>query len=220
MLRKAVADGHTWYHLLSGMDYPISSREERDRFFATTGWKAFLSFVHESQLADIEEHRLNRYHLNDVLNLRTSILGKIASRLLSRSQQAARSMGIRLRPALGIKVWKGANWFSIHHDVAQYTLGYLDAHPAYDRRFRYTSCCDEVYFHTLLMQSPFAPAICHDDLRYIRWQGNASPEWLDESDFTPMMQSANLFCRKIHPEISRELVARIDRKISKHTLQT
>lgn len=208
-MRIALADGHTWYHLISGQDYPIRSNVYIDRFFADTQYNAFLSFVPKAQYAEIEEMRLNRYHLCDVFNLHHNLFGQACSRIFCKLQDVARSLGIQLRQPLGMKVYKGANWFSFNNEVVLYIINYLNLHPTYEHRFRYTSCCDEVFFHTLLMNSPLAPSVFPDDLRYTRWEGKSSPEWLDERDYVSMMALHKLFCRKIHPEISKKLIEKL-----------
>uniref|UniRef100_UPI002583071B beta-1,6-N-acetylglucosaminyltransferase n=1 Tax=uncultured Alistipes sp. TaxID=538949 RepID=UPI002583071B len=51
---------------------------------------------------------------------------------------------------------KGCNWITITDRLRDYALEYARTHPDYNRFFRYTSCGDEIYFHTILGSSPLA----------------------------------------------------------------
>lgn len=201
----------TWLHLISGQDYPIRSNDIFDSFFCETKYLAFFSFVPECEYKKIEEHRLNRFHLNDYINVKKkSATTLVMLKVAEWGQKALKKCGFELRTPLGIKVYKGANWFSIHGNVANYFLGYCDEHPEYLNRYRMTSCCDEVFFHTLLMQSPFVAKICRDDLRYVEWQKNASsPEWLTERSFEKILSSSKMFCRKVSLHTSSGLISRL-----------
>jgi len=147
LMELAQKDTIDWVHLISGQDFPIHSNKQIDIFFETTLAKAYFSFVPESQYPIIEEYRMKIYHLNDLLNIRKKgTVLKMFSKVFVFIQRKFRNMGVQLRKPIGIKVYKGAVWFSANRDVICYFVEYCREHPEYIKRFKYTSCCDEVFF--------------------------------------------------------------------------
>lgn len=216
LLRLALEEKTDWIHFISGQDFPIHSNEYFDEFFLETKYKGFFSFSDKSKLPVIEAFRLNRYHLNDIINKKgRNSIAIFISRVLDKIQQFLIKLGIKVRKPLGLRIQKGSCWFNIHSSIAVFILKYIDKHPKYLKRFNYTSCGDEVFFHTILLQSPFLDEICHDDLRYIKWPKNASsPSWLTMEDYDNIIHSNKLFCRKVNVEYSDELLKMLKAFIS------
>lgn len=71
-------------------------------------------------------------------------------------------------------------------------MDYCSLNRDYVKRFKWTSCCDEIFFHTIVMNSPYAEQICPNDLRYVDWnrkhEGETLPRILDESDFEDIVK--------------------------------
>ena len=81
--------------------------------------------------------------------------------------------------------------------------------------FQKSYCGDEVYFHTIIYNSPFKENLNLDygltppemALRYIDWKtGPDYPRILDDMDFDRMQKSNTLFARKVKKNISFELL--------------
>lgn len=116
----------------------------------------------------------------------------------------------KLYPTLP-KLYKGSNWFTITKKSTDYILDYIDESPVYLNAFRFSLSGDEVFFQTILMNSPFRERIykvenfVNDNvmsLRYIDWDsGPAYPKLLDESDFPSIKNSEAFFARKLSDSI-------------------
>ena len=112
----------------------------------------------------------------------------------------------------------GWNWFSWHRSLVIWVLDYLKSHPSYLKRFKFTSCCDEVIFHTLLYSHIIDLNVePHNSLRYIDWHPNrpcaSLPLVLNERDFLKIVDSHALFCRKVDIDSSKLLLELLDKRI-------
>lgn len=77
---------------------------------------------------------------------------------------------------------KGCNWITITARLRDYALEYARTHPDYNRFFRYTSCGDEIYFHTILGSSPLAGNNTRQSLMFADWNVPIGPKVLDNTD--------------------------------------
>jgi hypothetical protein len=126
----------------------------------------------------------------------TSSLRWLVQRVLNRLP--ARSLQ-RLPP-----LWFGSIWFDLRADVVDYVLDYVARHPEYRGAFRLSRCADEIFFHTLVFNSPFRDAVSHGDharcllgLRYIDWRrGGSHPRTLGPDDLDAAGATGALFARK------------------------
>lgn len=77
---------------------------------------------------------------------------------------------------------KGCNWITITDRFRDYALEYARSHPEYRRFFRYTSCSDEIFFHTILNNSPLAGNNTRQSLMFTDWNVPIAPKILDDTD--------------------------------------
>src|SRR5690606_35881147 len=76
------------------------------------------------------------------------------------------------------KLYKGTNWFTLTYDSISYIDNYLDKNKNYINAFKKSFCGDEVFFHTIIYNSPFKEKINLNydlsppmmALRYIDWK--------------------------------------------------
>jgi hypothetical protein len=55
----------------------------------------------------------------------------------------------------GMVPYAGSQWWAFTHECMMYIRHYIENNPAYLRQFRYTFCADEIFFHTIVMNSPY-----------------------------------------------------------------
>lgn len=83
-------------------------------------------------------------------------------------------------------------------------------------RLNNSTCAEEVFFQTLIMNSPFRDTIQKDvTLRYINWNANPAPKYLDIDDYAEILKSNSLFCRKIDSIQSASLIEKLELLCSK-----
>lgn len=192
----------SFYHFISGQDFPLVNNKIFDDYFEKHEKYSFVG-IDKRSYAD----RYELYHLNDIINVASFPCNKIEG-LLTKIQKPINKF-IRLRKPIGIKVYKGSNWWSINKKMFEYIQCFLQNHKSYIDRFRHTSCCDEVFFHTIMFNSSLKDYIITNNLRYVDWhpknKHDSLPRVLDETDYETIIKTQSLFCRKIDPIISKKI---------------
>jgi hypothetical protein len=195
------------FHVMSGQDYPIRSAEEIIRFFEENRGKQFMEnfrmpAVHWERGG---MHRISQWYFYDLFDFKTRI-GYYGNRLISKLQNL---FGIKRKwPATLPPLYGGGTWWSITRECAAFVVEYGRKNPELLRRMKFTMCPEEMYFHTVIMNSRFAADVVNDHKRYIDWEsrnGN-SPANLDASDYAKLRTSDKLFARKIGYPVSEELI--------------
>ena len=109
-------------------------------------------------------------------------------------------------------------WFSWHRNVVTFVVNYFIENPNFLKRFKHTSCCDEIIFHTLLYPYLDELNICKEDSkRFIEWHPKRQytgrlPLILNESEYREIIESGVVFCRKVEPDISNILMDLLDKR--------
>lgn len=103
--------------------------------------------------------------------------------------------------------------------VATSVLGYLDAHPEYERYYRYTQCPDEIIFHTVIEQLRLAGQVGKvlPKLTHVVWppDNTGSPKVLGMEDLAALLALPEhvLFARKLDLDHDAELFDALDKAI-------
>ena len=113
----------------------------------------------------------------------------------------------------------------------KYIIEFLKKNRNYTSFHRYTDCAAEIFFHSIVKNSPFATNITHDFEKetclnsffasnehvchYVDWntKGVFLPKVLDINDLDSLVNSEALFARKIDEKISRNLVEILEERI-------
>ena len=93
----------------------------------------------------------------------------------------------------------GSGWWALSRLAAEHVVDTADRSPELVRYFRRTRVSDEIFFQTILMNSPLSESIVNDDLRYLEWRNPAvagGPAVLRREDFASIERSPKLFARK------------------------
>lgn len=216
LLAEASKTDHLYYHLVSGADLPLKTQTQIHTFFETNAGLEFVDFgaatVPEALLAD----RLKTYHF--VQNYREVYpVLKSADRFSLKIQN---KLGVNRLKNTDLPFQKGSLWFSITHGFARYCVAHAaDIRPY----FRYSKCGDELFFQTLLQNSPFlekrAVQTYNDDratMRLIDWdRGNGSSPYIFRSeDYEDLAASNMLFARKFDEQVDAAIIERIAKRVS------
>lgn len=199
-----------YYHLISGQDFPILSNKVFDAFFENND-KSYM----ELDLHTDFTSRYMLYHFNGLLNVRGKWGGRFERNGIKIQKKIIKYFNIR-KP-LVCKAYKGSNWWSLNFRLIDYIMSFLEKTPSYLKRFRLTSCCDEVFFHTIAYNSPLKDTIVHTDLRYIDWNKTYAeeklPRILSELDYVKIKKSNAIFMRKIDLNKSLHLIKMIEANV-------
>lgn len=195
--------GYDYYHLITGQDCVAAKPE---MFDSLMGGKSHLSFGLASEVWS--EHtiaqRYESYRFTDFFNYKKSFdfrcdrkLTKILNRL-----------GIRQSP-FKEPLYAGNTYCSLTDEAVAYIL---QNGRELSKRLKYTHIPEEVYFQTLLLNSPLRDRVDSQCLRLIIWpvDNEGKPKVLDESDYAELTSGKYLFGRKIDPVKSAALLKMLD----------
>lgn len=207
-------DRNEYFHLITGHDFPIKSRASFFDFFNQNKDLNFMEFHKLPYLSWPEGgmDRLSRYNLYDLIDGRT---GRTEI-LLKRFSKIQKLFGIKRRLYKGFPdQYGGSTYWSLSKQAMTYIFSYLKENPKYLKRFKYTFCAEEIFFQTILLNSPLKENIVNNNLRFIVWENRNGnfPANLDITDYNLIESSDALFARKFEYPTSVELLSTIKNKI-------
>lgn len=199
--------GYRYYHMLSGLDFPVKSHSYIMNYFKEHDGENFMSFDFDDSAPSHTQLRCDQYHF-----LQDSLIGKkrnIWKYVDFASCYTQRTIGIRR--FRGKRILKGSSWWSITDELAGFYVRHANRIAS---RYRWTYCADECYEFTEIEDTPYIKTISPlGNLRFIEWEQvtrrDRSPRALTMDDFETLQQKDILFARKfIYPQ-SKELEALI-----------
>ncbi|NDW18279.1 hypothetical protein D0T53_06930 [Dysgonomonas sp. 216] len=209
---EALKDSSNEYiHLITGHDYPIKSCKNIDSFIYNNKGKEFM----EVQKLPYERwphgglDRIEQYNFYDYLNGRSGF-GRVFIALTKKLQTLIKFK--RKLPKWFPPLYGGSTYWTLSSECVKYVLQHTNSNPAYLARFKYSFCSEEIFFQTLIMDSPFKHNVVNNNLRFIFWKernGNF-PANLDDSDFESLINSDALFARKFEYPVSQSLLNEVD----------
>ena len=213
LLEAATQSDHAYYHLLSGVDLPIKTQDEIHSFFRDNYGKEYMQSEDSGISSELFSYRLQHYHfLQDYIGKQHTLFHRMLRVLEAKSLQLQAKLPVNRLNKIHFPLYKGANWFSITHNMALYILSRKKDIRFY---FKHTVGADEIFLQTLAMQSPYAPNIVNDTLRCIDWH-RGSPYTFRCEDFDLLMNSGKLFARKFDSQIDMDIVNDIYNALTDH----
>lgn len=188
-------------HSVSGTDMLLRSTEETKAFFEAHRDEGFMEHFRlpAHQWEDGGLSRLTLRHPLDRLDIRNSAAHIDIYHRYMNMQRASH----RQRPLPGIVLYGGSCWWNLPRDMAEYLVCHANDEGLYDR-MKDTFGPEEIHAHTVLLNSPYANRIHSNSLHYMCWDYDARgiPAVLENHDLTPMLQSGNIWARKVATGVS------------------
>lgn len=123
LLSEATKTYHRYYHLLSGVDFPLKSQDYIHEFFDINGKKEYMSFDLKNDKNKMLDRVRYYYFFQDIIGRKE---GKFytACRIIQQRYliDIQKKMHINRVRNFSEKIYKGATWFSITHDFACYLV--------------------------------------------------------------------------------------------------
>lgn len=195
---------YDYLHLLSGSDLPLKTQADIYSFFEKNNGKEFVHYE-TKELAGPNLEKVKYY-----FPLQSYIAGKrnaiyYLQRVLIHIQRLAK---INRRKNSSMVFAKGANWFSITGNFAEFVVSQEEW---ISNTFRHTLCCDEIFLQTVLINSKFAKNLYYNgfddnyigNMRHIVWEGsgvNSHPHIFTKNDIYELKKSNMIFARKFSDE--------------------
>jgi hypothetical protein len=213
LLREASKNGRIeYFHLISGTDFPIKSCSVFKETMLKNKGKEFIEYF--EMPAKVWENggmdRILYYNLHDVINAKSS-----NRRIISEFVNLQKKINFKRNIADFPKLYGGSTWWSLSAASCQYVLEFIEKNPSFLNRFKYTFCAEEIFFQTIILNSPLKENVVNDNQRYILWEnrnGNI-PANLDETDIEAIEKSEKLFARRFEYPASEKLVAEIKKRL-------
>lgn len=210
LITAAVRNGqaYDYLNLISGQDYPTQSQASFRNFLRDNYGKEFMEYYTLPNKNLSYEGGIGRvrYRWIDFLTERRSLPFRIVRNIYLHTFGRLFKRTLVDLPVL----YGGSNWFTITGHFARYVVDYLESNPAYLKRFNHTGCADEIFFQTLLMNSPFAVNVVNNNLRYVKWTNGSSPDILTASDYDNLVSNGGFFARKVDQIKSADLLEKLD----------
>lgn len=211
-------DQFDYYWLCSGQDFPIRPINELI---------AELENNHGSDYVDLFKTRNHENGKDNNYDKRTAIYfpewmigNEPVKRFLKRAYTQLTGgyektyFWARRKPINDFLFYFGSQWICLSEKTLKWIDDYLEEHPEYYTFYRNTNCPDESFFHTLVMNSPYAKCR-RDHLYYIDWsQGGNSPKLLTCDDLDKIIGSGKYMARKFDANVDSEVLNVLSKRIN------
>ena len=193
-----------YINLLSGSDYPLTAPSNFITFLSESQKWSFMRFEQRgTSWWNEAQDKVFRYHLTDFRFPGKHLLEVVINRITP----------VRKLP-MGAEYVGRSQWFTLRNEHAKYILQFVVDHPEWMRYFKYTWGADEIFFQTLLYNSPYREKITNNDLRYVDWgEGKSSPKILTMEDWHVLKASSNFFARKFDSDVDSNVLDNLDNLI-------
>lgn len=116
----------------------------------------------------------------------------------------------------GLKPYGGSQWWMITFASAKFIVDFVKKNPRIIKFFKRTILSDEMFFQTLVLNSPNASNVINNNYRLIIWpESGPHPYIFTKEDFDLIKESNKLFARKFDSIVNKEIFDLIDQNILK-----
>ena len=157
LMRETVGRGCDRVVILQGLEYPIKSNIEIEKFFLNNGTEYILAqnISNSTNAKEIHKYRLYWYlgeknifakllHMMNCLCLKFEKIPKLKQNYVTDKE------------GKHMQIYQGCAQFSITNDLVEYILKFHDENPEFNHYFKSMYAPDEAYFHTIVHNSDYA----------------------------------------------------------------
>lgn len=194
---KGSINNYSYIHLISGQDVPLKSIRELKKIFQDNN-KEYLEY---SKLpngwptggADRYKVYYPQWMISRPKNKIRRLIRIIYRNIILKNTKFQKNFKF-----FGT-LYGGPQWFSITGNCFNYVCDYLQDNKEYVEFFKHSLCADEIFFHTIILNSRFKENVVNENLRYIDWENSltGSPKNLDIIDLKKAVKSNKVFARKV-----------------------
>lgn len=216
LLEKAfrAPNGFDYFHLITGHDYPLMSASESSSYLEENGERDYMEFhkLPYDKWTNGGYTRLSLYNMYDFVDGRVGFGRFFVNKFLALQKLVGIERGLT---GVFSSLYGGSTYWSLSRKSINYVFDFLKKDPSFLRRFKYSFCSEEMFFQTIIMNSPLKDNVVNDNLRYIVWEernGNY-PANLDESDYDGIKKTSALFARKFEYPVSEKLLEKLKSRV-------
>ena len=215
LLENAVKKSYDYYHLISGCDIPLYTKNEFFDFFEQNKGKEFVEYSPKEIAEKNKVQDRVKYYYAFMESVREKSAIKRKPKTFLREFFLKLQKLLKIDRTKGKEFQYGSNWFDITDDFAKYVL---KNKPWVIKHFKKTCCADELFLQTLLFNSPFYSNnyYCLNEKNRIL-QRNRYTDWTRGQPYTFKREDYNeiinikesLFIRKFNYKNDAEIVNKL-----------
>lgn len=187
-------------NLISGQDYPLKPVEVIQEYLFS---KPDTTFIHIASIDNDEwtdgKARFTKYSFGDF-----KMPGKYHLQGLVNAIMPPRKLPASLKP------YGRSQWLTITPFCAQYVIDYIKDHPDVRHYFELVWAVDEVFFQTILGNSPHRSKLVNNNLRFIELDPGKRPINYTMADAVKLTTTKAFFARKFDRSVSTEVLNYLD----------
>lgn len=214
-----------YFILLSWVDFPIKSNNYILNFFKNTNLNylefreinksnSYIKYFQNKQLW----FKISKWHFYDTFKLNWNSKNKSLKHWFYRFYILFNILLInnilnKKNIDNNLKYFFWSSWWCLNNKSIKYIFDFYKKNENFNRIFKFSDASDEMYFHTILLNSEFNKNCINNNLRYIDWSDNREwPAILNEEDFDKIRKSNMIFARKFSNN-SQWLIKKIKKEI-------
>ncbi len=183
--------------LLTGQDYPIKPAATIERTLSESGGRSFMAYDRLPGGWEEGMKRITRWH----------------SRRIGVPRGWHLQLPIPRRFPQRLVPYGGSSYWWLSREAVDYVRSFVAEDPRYLRFFKHVDVPDEIFFHTILMNSPLRDAVVNDELRHVDWTRDPLPAIFGVGDLETLRRSRKLVARKFDVTVDAEILDLIDREL-------
>lgn len=202
--------------LLTGQDYPIKSNEEIETFLQESDQKSFIEYFPLPDERWGDEHggldRIDYWHLHWA-GWELPLMKKVRSILPLPEpiwSGIVRVVPFRRQPPIDFRWFGGSAYWCLNRQCIEYVDELMRGNAGLEKYFAHIGIPGEIFFQTLLLNSPFKDQVVNKSLWYIAWSNTRHPAILNKQHFDLFMSTDNLFARKFDITVDETVLDMID----------
>jgi hypothetical protein len=204
LMKAAIKENRKGYFvLLSGQDYPLVSNDVIINKLSKNYGYEYLSYwkLPYKNWTNGGNYRIDYYWFVDKIGLAES---KIMFNL-QMDNDFKRNFFKDFIP------YGGSQWWCLTYECICYILKFVQYNPLYVEYFEHTLIPDEIFFNTIVLNSPFKGSVINDNLKFLKFEDGAShPKTFRKNDFKAIINSKKMWARKFNMTIDTSILDKID----------
>lgn len=205
---------------LQGADYPIKTAKQIQSFFAAHRETEFLRACDVTASGDPYFKEMCRVVF---FRNQEDLVHKVLEKLMQHGRIYLRSGSVPIDGEKSVHAFWGSAQWAITGKCAEYIVHFYDTHPKFNQWFRHAFPTDEMYFATVVMNSPFrGSTTAHGpeqekkglvnwrNLHYFEYPGSIRVYEAKDYDF--ICSLPELYIRKVNTAQSTELLDKLDER--------
>jgi hypothetical protein len=221
LLKKALKNNYDRYVLLQGLDYILKSPTQIIDFFSQ---KNEIEFIRGCNISESKDwyftQKCRQLWFFDNRNIFYRIYNNLNNILRINLRNG------RIYDDKNYCVFYGSAQWALTNSCAKYITEFHDHHPRFNRWFKYALCPDELYFHTIILNSEYRLKTLaggpEKEIRgLVNWRNLHYFEYpkqiriFTESDLDFLIGRKELYIRKVTSSESGKLLNRLDNSHNK-----